>query len=549
MITPRPYQTRVVDAIANALAKHSRVLAVAPTGAGKSLIIAMLVKRYLEKHPTHRVLCLVHTSEILSQNEGKLHEFGISKTGIYCAGLGRKEASAQVVLASRDSLGRNPGVCGYFHMCIVDEAHALSDVEDSMYQRIFEAISPLYSCGLTATPWRSDNGLIYGKNKFWKVLADRIGMEEIRDAGFLVPYVLPPRIPTLIDTSNVKVTAGEFNNRQLSAVSMTDEVVAACLNEWWIHASERTTSLFFCCSRAHAAVVVRQLSRYTGSVAYLDGTTSAKDREALLAATKRGAYKAVVNVGTLTTGVDLPVVDCIVLLRATQSVSLFAQMVGRGLRLHPNKTECLVIDTAGNFDRFGPLESPRPPKAKGTEGNADAVAALLAQEGVEMIPGEAPQKTCPACEEKTAAATTVCEYCGHVFFNHADSAITDGDLAASGILRLAAVFSNEAVTKKGVPCLVVEYRTECGQDFKEWLFHKTPGFTKWQAEQKLAALARGATHIRVDSTREYPRVYPLNLTSSGSFSLISLLRGSSSGGRTTAASGTRVQAPTVTPTA
>lgn len=549
MITPRPYQTRVVDAIAKTLAKHSRVLAVAPTGSGKGVINAMLVRRYLEKYPSHRVLCLCHTAEILVQNERQLHGFGVKATGIYCASTGRKEATAQVVFASRDSLGRNPGVCGYFHLVIVDEAHLLSDAEETLYQRIMDGISPVYCIGLTGTPWRSDNGLIYGKSKFWKVLADRIGMEEIRDAGFLVPYVLPPRIPTLIDTSNVKVTAGEFNNRQLSAVSMTDEVVAACLHEWWIHASERTTSLFFCCSRAHAGVVVRQLSRYTDSVAYLDGTTSTKDREALLVATKRGAYKAVVNVACLTTGVDLPVVDCIVLLRATKSVSLFCQMAGRGLRLHPGKTEAMIVDCAGNFDRFGPLENPRPPRPKGAEGNTDAVAALLAQEGVEMIPGEAPQKSCPACEEKTHAAATVCEFCGHVFFNHTDSAITDGDLAASGILRLAAIFSNETTTKKGVPCLVVEYRTECGQDFKEWLFYKTPGFTKWQAEQKLAALARGATHIRVDASREYPRVFPLNLTSSGSFSLISLVRDSLPGDRTTAASGTRKQGHSVTPMA
>ena len=549
MITPRPYQSRMVDAIAKALARHTRVLGVAPTASGKSIIIALLVRRYLERHPAHRVLILTHMGEILVQNEQKLHAFGVAATGIYCAGQGRKDATRQVTLASRDSLGRNPGKCGYFNLVVVDEAHLLSDVEESMYQRIFETLQPQYVIGLTGTPFRQDNGLIYGKGKFWQVLADKIGMEEIRDAGFLVPYTLPPRIHTLIDTSKVKITAGEYNNKQLSAVSMTREVVDACLREWWTLASDRKTTLFFCCSREHAAVVVKALTAYTPSIAYLDGTTAKGARVAMLSNAKAGVYKAVVNVGCLTTGVDIPVIDCVCFLRATQSVSLFVQMAGRGLRLAPDKPDVLMIDCAGNFDRFGPIENPRPPRGKKGDTESDLVAQLLAQEGVEMLPGEAPQKTCPACEEKTHAAATRCEHCGHVFFNHQDTAITADDLAGAGILRLASVAANPSTTKKGVPCLVVEYRTECSQDFKEWLFNQTPGFPKWQAEQKLAALEKGATHIRVDKTREYPRVFPLNLQSSGSFSPICLPRGSSSGGRTTGAYGTRRAASTVTPTA
>lgn len=533
MITPRPYQDRLVDSCARAATKHSRILAVAPTASGKSIIIAMLTRRYLTKNPTHRVLVLCHQGEILDQNEGKLHALGIKNTGIYCASLGRKETSNQVVLASRDSLGRSPSVCGYFHCIIVDEAHLVADVEVSRYQTIFDALQPCYVFGLTGTPWRQDNGLIYGKGKYWQVIADRIGMEEVRDAGFLVPYTLPPRVHTLIDTSKVKVTAGDFNNKQLTAVSMTREVVDACLREWWTLASERKTTLFFCCSRDHADVVVRALVEYTASVAYLDGTTSKGKREMMLQHAKAGAFKAIVNVGVLTTGVDIPVIDCVCFLRATQSVSLFVQMAGRGLRLSQDKTDCLYVDCAGNFERFGSIERPRPPKGRRNENEDDAIAALLAAEGVEMIPGESPQKTCPACEDKCHAAATRCQTCGHVFFNHSDTAISAEDLAGAGILRLCSLRATETKTKKGLACIVIEYRTECGQDYKEWLFHRTPGYTKWQAEQKLSALERGATHIRVDKSKEFPRVFPLNLQSSGLFSPICMPKVSTVGDRIT----------------
>lgn len=540
----RPYQTRLVDAMASSLRKFTKVLGVAPTASGKSFIIAGIVKRYLARNPDHRVLVCCHTREILGQNEEKLRLLGVRDTGMYCAGVGRKETSNRVILASRDSLGGNPTVCGYFHMIIVDEAHLVSSDEDTYYQRIFDAIQPKFTLGLTGTPWRMDNGLVYGKGKYWECCADRITMEEVREAGFLSHYFLPPATPVLIDTTGVKETAGDFNNKQLTQVSMTDTVVSACVEAWWLQAQERRVSLFFCCSRDHAAVVVRHLAMKTQSIAYLDGQTSQGKREMMIQHAKAGAYKAIVNVGVLTTGTDIPVIDCVVFLRATKSLSLFIQAAGRGLRIHPEKDDgCMILDYAGNFDRFGSLENPRTPKGKGNGPNEEeAIAALLAAEGVDLLPGEAPTKACPACEERCAAAATRCPECGHVFFNHQAEPLTDEELRAGGIYRLFQITSVESVTRKQVPCVIVEYRTECGQDFKEWLFPSVPGFQKWQATQKLDALRRGATHVRVVQRKgqDYPKVSPLNLQSSGSFSLICLQKAYSVGDRTQPASMTLV---------
>lgn len=500
---------------------------------GKSVIIGGIVARYLARYPDHRVLVLCHQGELLLQNEQKINAVGVRSTSVYCSGTSRKEKTGAVVLASRDSLGRNPACCGYFHLILVDEAHLVGSDEDSKYQQIFAALSPRFIVGLTGTPWRLDNGLIYGKGKFWEACAFRISMEEIRDAGFLVPYRLPPTVRTLIDTSSVKLTGGDFNSRQLTQVSITDEVVRACLAEWWIHAPERRTSLFFCCSRDHAAVVMRHLATYTPSVAYLDGTTSKSEREAILRNARVGRYRAIVNVDVLTTGVDIPIIDCIVFLRATNSVSLFVQAAGRGLRPHPDKEDVLIIDCAGNFERFGQLENPRAPKGK--KGVApEVIEEFLAQEGIALIKEEAPQKTCPACETPTHAAATKCQECGHVFFNHFSSALTDAELAEAGIYALQAITATETETRKGSPCVIVCYQTQCGKEFKEWLFHKNLGYQKWLAEQKLRALESGASHVRVlyQKEKKYPKLSPLKIQSSESSSLISLTWVSLPGDRT-----------------
>jgi len=548
MITLRPYQTQMVEAFAKALARFERVIGVAPTASGKSIIIAGIAKRYLDKNPDHRVLILTHMGELLLQNESKLRGLGIKSTGVYCAGMGRKETTRQVTLASRDSLGRNPSACGHFQLVIVDEAHLVGEEDATLYQRIFVCIQPRFIVGLTGTPWRADNGLVYGKGKFWQACADRIEMEAIRDAGYLAPYVLPPITRTLIDTSSVKVTAGEFNSKQLTIVSSAETVVRACVSEWWMQAQDRRSTLFFCCSRAHAEVVVRVLAEYTHSIAYLDGTTAKGEREHLMNAAKGGGYRAIVNVGVLTTGVDIPVLDCICFLRATQSVSLYVQMAGRGLRVCEGKTDCLMLDFAGNFERFGPIEHPRPPKGKSKIDVSD-IEAMLAAEGADLLPGTAPVKSCPACDHSMHAAATRCENCGHVFFNHGSQTMTSAELAQAGIYQLMSIHGEESVTRKGAACFIVEYRTECGKDYKEWLFPKTPGYQKWLAEQKIAVLRRGATHVRVllKDGETYPKLQPLKLQSSVPFSLICLTSESLPGDKTMSASTTRREALSAMP--
>jgi DNA repair protein RadD len=501
----RPFQQQAIDATALALTKVRRTIIESPTASGKSVIIAGIIARIFEKSPNSRVLVLCHQGEILVQNQLRMLSFGIKNTGIYCAQLGKKENNTQVVLASRDSLGRKPTVCGHFDFILVDEAHLVAEKEKTQYQKIFDALMPKYVIGLTGTPWRQDNGLIYGHGRFWESCAFKIEMQALFDEGFLCPYILPVQ-EQIIDTTGIKTTAGDFNNAQLSQASSAPEVVGRCLDAWQREASGRKVSLFFCCSRAHAAIVVDALNaRRVGAVAYLDGETSQGQREQILKDAAQGRFKAIVNVGVLTTGVDIPAIDCVVFLRATKSISLFIQMAGRGLRIHHGKENVLFLDTAGNFDRFGSLEDPYAPGGKKPKIKTQWTDQQLLEMGIDPdeMKAEPPQKSCPSCKTVLPAAATSCYACGNIFFNHSDNFRT-GTAGAYDVLR---VTSRNAVTKKGDNAIVVTYTTQ-GQVFQEWLLPEKEGFHQWRARNRQKQLKAGIKKILVKPGKStaYPEI-------------------------------------------
>ena len=300
--------------------------------------------------------------EILEQNEAALLAMVPgADTGIYCAGLGRKEYNRNIIFASRDSLGNSPLVCGPFDIVIIDEAHMVSTNEDTRYQKILSAINPKYIIGLTGTPWRLDNGPIWGTTGYFDDVCFNIGMDFLIEEGFLCPYKFPKPKEVIISTEGVRKTSGgDFVNRELTEISSTEEIVSKCIDTWektllW---DTRKCSIFFCCSLKHAAVVTEELKKRYIKPAYIDGKTNRDERKQLMIDCKMGKYEAIVNVGCLTTGVDIKIIDCIVGLRATASASLFVQMNGRGLRTFAGKKDLLILEMTDNFQRFNSLEAP-----------------------------------------------------------------------------------------------------------------------------------------------------------------------------------------------
>jgi DNA repair protein RadD len=371
----RPYQREAVAAtLAYFRRRSAPACIVLPTGAGKSIVIAELAR--LAKG---RVLVLAHVKELCEQNHDKYTRLGLP-AGLYAAGLGRKEADQQVTFASVQSVARNLDAFATAHsLLIVDECHRVSDNDDSQYSQVVAALtrhnSGLKVLGLTATPYRLGMGWIYQYHCSGAVRSEsarpfdscvyEVSLGEMIRAGYLVP----PRVQDApIAQYDFSALTGDRDERDaavnkllVSHPRVTQAIVEQVLQ--LAAAQGRQGVMLFAATVAHAREIAGYLPRE--QVALVLGDTPTPERDAQIAAFRERRLRYLVNVAVLTTGFDVAHVDFIALLRATQSVSLFQQIVGRGLRLDPGKRDCLIMDYAGSgFDVFQPEVGGERPDAR-----------------------------------------------------------------------------------------------------------------------------------------------------------------------------------------
>jgi DNA repair protein RadD len=490
LIKLRQYQIEAAQAAAESLTKVKKTLLVLPTASGKSLINAEIVRRAQAKGL--RVLCLCAQAEILMQNQQAIHNLAPEiATSIYCAQLNQKDLSAAVVIASRDSFVRikEPPK---FDLIITDEAHMVSDNPKTSYGKIFAAVGAKYHVGLTGTPWRLGNGRIWGESGFYDEVAYNVSLNFLTDQGYLSPHKFP-KLKTTIDTSNVRKNSRDFILSELEAVSSSAKVVGSCLDQWEALAGDRKCSIFFCCTRAHADAVASQLSQRLGDdkVGYIDGTFARKNREKFFTKARFGGYKALVNIGVLTTGVDFPLIDCAVLLRATMSASLFVQMCGRALRVKPGKDDCLILDMAGNFQRFESLDTPL---IKESSGKGKKKPQILQPDA----------KKCPSCQAKIKLRARSCEYCGEFFISHSDQVFRE-------LKSKVPVISHKhykSETAKGEACWLLDFILEGNKRKRMWLLTSRAGWPGPVHRAMLGKLGKGYKigWVKMDTKTKYENI-------------------------------------------
>ena len=215
--------------------------------------------------------------------------------------------------------------------------------------------------GLTATPFRLDSGMLHeGKNALFTDIAYEVPVRDLIDQGYLSPLV-SKQPATRLDVSKVGTRAGDFIARDLAAAVDQDAITRAAVSRdhrpW--RGAEILAGLLL---RRRPRAPCRRGIPHAGAspVATIFGDTPKDERDAIIAAFKRGEIRALASMGVLTTGFNAPAVDLIALLRPTKSAGLYVQMVGRGTRLAPGKENCLVLDFAGNVRRHGPIDLVRP---------------------------------------------------------------------------------------------------------------------------------------------------------------------------------------------
>lgn len=342
----RPYQIEAIDSIERVLAEGDSALAVMATGTGKTFTAAELVRRVRQR--TGRVLWLAHRGELLEQAATTLRAVGLSAE----IEMGEHRVSPllmpDVVCASIQTLqGRrlqqfDPGAFG---LIVVDEAH---HARATSWMAPLDHFKGAKRLGLTATPDRSD------RKALGQVFARVAYSYDIRDAirdGYLAPLRAKQVDVDGLDLSEVSKKTGDFSADELEAILTGErelhEVAAPTLEL----AGDRPT-LVFGVTVDHAKKLCDVLNRYRqGCAKSVDGTMDVDQRRKLLDEFRGGAFQFLTNVALLTEGVDLPFVSCVAMARPTLSRSLYTQMVGRGTRLHPGKTDALVIDFVGNAGR------------------------------------------------------------------------------------------------------------------------------------------------------------------------------------------------------
>lgn len=401
----RYYQREAIDAAYDHLRKRSdNPCIVLPTGAGKTPVMATLCNDTATRW-NGRVLVLAHVKELIEQTAETITRFYPElKVGVYSAGLGRRETRANVLVAGIQSVhkkvlalaGSDP-----FKLVVVDEAHRIPTTGDGMYRNLLNDLSianpKTRVIGLTATPYRLKGGWVCGADHFLNDICYEAGVRELIAKGYLCPLVSKqPR--HAVDASAIKVRGGEFAARSLSEAFDSDSVVDMAVAEIAEQTANRKSVLVFCCDVSHAEHVSEAIAEVTGQECGLvTGEQGQSDRDRTINAFKSGRMKYLVNVNVLTEGFDARQVDCVALLRSTLSAGLYYQMVGRGLRTHEDKGDCLVLDFGGNVMRHGCV---------------DAIKVKTPSSGG---PFEPPARECPECHEIVSAFYRNCTACGHEF--------------------------------------------------------------------------------------------------------------------------------------
>jgi DNA repair protein RadD len=351
----RPYQDTAVDAVLGALEQGDHPVLSLPTGSGKSLVIAALAAQL-----DGRILVATHRQELLEQNAAQLERYDDeAQSGIYSAGLGRRDGQARVIFGGIQSIYRRMDTlqqAGPFRYIIVDEAHRVPPPsEDSMYGTVFDACPDALRIGLSATPYRLDDGLLHeGDDTWFTSMPVHIGIRE------LTPQYLAPLVGMLtahdIDVSDVRTRAGEFITRELSQAASEEEAIQGALEELCPLAAARQHWLLFCVDVTHSRLVHAAIEARGITAELLLGETPQDERRGALDRFRAGVSRALVNCEVATTGFDIPDIDCIAMLRPTMSNGLCVQMLGRGTRQAQGKVDCLVLDFAGNIERHTPLD-------------------------------------------------------------------------------------------------------------------------------------------------------------------------------------------------
>jgi len=307
----------------------------------------MVINQVSTKIPIFLVVRGRHLVEQASLNLIKLN----IDHSIYMADHWRFNREKQVQICSIDTVfARNDHFFDdKIPFVIIDEAHQFT-LTGKKYKKLIEKFPHSKVLGFS--------GSCYPYSDFFQTVIEVVLPFELRDMGFLVPE--KTYIPAMIDVSSVKIQKGEFNQKQLTGACSTNQVIGdiiRCYREY----GENRSAILFAVSIEHAKIICDKLNSAGIPTGQINSSETKDLNTSTLSDFLSGKLKVIVNVGILTTGVDIPFVSLLIVARPTMSLNLHVQMLGRGLRPFEGKKDCLILDLAGNSLRHGSPYSIREP--------------------------------------------------------------------------------------------------------------------------------------------------------------------------------------------
>lgn len=382
MIKLRNYQSDAINELREGFKKHQRQVLCLPTGAGKTVVFSEMVRLAAEKNTV--TMIFTDRTELFKQTLKSLGKVGIAVEEI-SPQKKNTYLNAIVYLSMVETIKRRKDVLQNLKpkLLIIDESHK------SNFNAVLEAFPDAKVIGATATP--------VGKHfyKYYTNIVQNIDVPELVDAGFLSPC---KPFQMVDDFSDLDVKNGEFTSQSLDKHFDKPTLYKGVTDNWLKLANGKKTIVFNVninhTINTHQAFIDAGISSE-----YITSKTPSIERDRILKAFQSNAFTVLNNCGILTTGYDEPSIECVIVNRATKSLPLWLQCVGRGSRLFPGKDNFILLDFGGNHTRLGLWNEQRKWSLKEKK----------KKEGV------APVKSCEKCEAICPASAPVCPFCGNTF--------------------------------------------------------------------------------------------------------------------------------------
>lgn len=389
MFKLRDYQSDGIEQIRSLFRKNiKRIVFCAPTGSGKTAIFTFLAKEISGRNK--RVLILTDRCELLEQAGGSFSRLNLSHD--YYTAKTKIEPKNNVIIAMVETLKRRniTEFIQSFDVVIADEAHK------APFDKLFEFTTPdQYILGFTATPQRK--GKQPQLSMYYDAIIQDISIKFLIDNGFLAA---PKYFGVQNDVSKLKKIGGDYSEREQQSFFTKTEQYKGLERNYKLFKDKKT--IIFCPTIETCEGVILELQKFSSQIVYfVHSGLSKQEREQQLSDFDKSINAIMVNCGVLTTGYDCPSIDVVVLYRATTSLPLFLQMVGRGSRTTETKKEFTILDFGMNVKTHGFWHNER----------VWELDHSVRKKGE----GVAPVKFCQKCEAILPASAKKCSYCGEIF--------------------------------------------------------------------------------------------------------------------------------------